>query len=58
MAAVRATLPVKPPDGVTVIVEAFPVVAPAATVTAVAPTVKLGAGPAVIPAVLVEVLEP
>ena len=33
-AAVSATLPVKPPEGVTVMVEVFPVVAPGATVTA------------------------
>jgi len=42
--AVRATLPVKPPEGVTVIVDAFPEVAPGATVTAVPLTVKLGGG--------------
>lgn len=43
MAAVSVTLPVKPPLGVTVIVEVLPVVAPgAAMVTAVPPTVKLG----------------
>ena len=36
------TLPVKPPVGVTVMVEAFPLVAPARTVTAVPVTVKLG----------------
>lgn len=41
-AAVSATLPVKPPDGVTVMMEMFPVVAPAVTVTAVPVTVKLG----------------
>jgi hypothetical protein len=41
-AAVSATLPVKPPEGVMVIAEAFPVVAPAATVTDVPVTVKLG----------------
>jgi hypothetical protein len=40
--AVSATLPVKPPLGVTVIVEVFPVVAPGETVTAVPLTVKLG----------------
>ena len=40
-AAVSVTLPVKPPAGVTVIVEVFPVVAPGATVTAVPLTVKL-----------------
>ncbi len=41
-AAVSTTLPVKPPLGVTVIVELFPVVAPGATETAVPLTVKLG----------------
>ena len=41
-AAVSATLPVKPPDGVTVMVEVFPVVAPAVTVTAVPVIVKPG----------------
>jgi hypothetical protein len=41
-AAVRATLPVKPPLGVTVMVEVFPVVAPAVTVTAVPVIVKPG----------------
>ena len=41
-AAVSAALPVKPPAGVTVMVEVFPVVAPPATVTAVPATVKLG----------------
>ena len=40
--AVSATLPVKPPDGVTVIVDVFPVVAPGSTVTGVAVIVKLG----------------
>ena len=40
--AVKATLPVHPPEGVTVIVEVFPVVL-GATVTAVPLTVKLGA---------------
>ena len=34
-AAVNATLPVKPPAGVTVMVDVFPVVAPGVTVTAV-----------------------
>ena len=43
-AAVRATLPVKPPVGVTVIVEVLPVVAPAVKLTAVPLTVKLGTG--------------
>jgi hypothetical protein len=40
--AVRATLPVKPPLGVTVRVEVLPVVAPRATVSAVPLTVKPG----------------
>ena len=42
MAAVSVTLPVNPPDGVRVMVEGFPVVAPAATVTAVLLMVKAG----------------
>jgi hypothetical protein len=42
--AVRPTLPVKPPVGVTVIVEVLPVVAPGATLTAEPLTVKLGTG--------------
>jgi hypothetical protein len=42
MTAVIATLPVKPPVGVTVIVEVLPVVAPGATVTATSLIVKLG----------------
>jgi hypothetical protein len=42
IAAVSATLPVKPPEGVRVMDEAFPVLAPRATVTAVPVTVKLG----------------
>lgn len=33
-AQVRATVPVKPPEGVTLMVEVLPVVAPAATVMA------------------------
>jgi hypothetical protein len=41
-AAVSATLLVKPPDGVTVMVEVFPEVAPGVTVTAVPVIVKLG----------------
>jgi len=41
-AAVRVTLPVKPPVGVTVIVEVSPVVAPAAMLSGVPVTVKLG----------------
>ena len=40
--AVSVTLPVKPPLGVTVTVEVFPVVAPGETVTGVPVTVKLG----------------
>jgi hypothetical protein len=50
IAAVNATLPVNPPVGVSVIVEAFPVVAPGATVTAVPATVKLGGAVTVIAA--------
>jgi hypothetical protein len=42
--AVSATLPVKPPLGVTVMVEVLPVVAPGVTVTAGPLIVKLGAG--------------
>ena len=41
-AAVSATLPVKPPAGVTEIVEVLPVVAPRAILTDVPPIVKLG----------------
>jgi hypothetical protein len=41
MAAVNATLPVKPPLGITETVDAFPVVAPATNVTAVSLIVKL-----------------
>jgi hypothetical protein len=40
--AVSATLPVKPPLGVTVMVEAFPVIAPRATVTDVPAIVMAG----------------
>lgn len=40
--AVRATLPVNPTAGITVIVEVLLVVAPGATVTAVPLTAKLG----------------
>jgi hypothetical protein len=47
IAAVRATLPVNPPLGVTVIVEVFPVVAPATTVTAVPARARPGAEAAV-----------
>jgi hypothetical protein len=41
-AAVRVTLPAKPPTGVKVMVDAFPVLAPGATVTVVPVRVKLG----------------
>ena len=41
--AVSATLPVKPPEGVSVRFEVFPVVAPGATETAVPEMAKLGA---------------
>jgi hypothetical protein len=44
MAAVRATLPVNPPLGVTVRVEVFPVDPPATTVTAVPVRVRPGVG--------------
>jgi hypothetical protein len=43
-AAVSVTVLVKPPAGVTVMVELFPEVAPGVTVTAVPLTVKLGVG--------------
>ena len=42
MAAVSATLPVKPPLGITVIVDVFPLVAPGVTLITVPLTVKLG----------------
>jgi hypothetical protein len=42
IAALSATLPVKPPLGVRVMVEVLPVAAPGVTVTAVPLTVKLG----------------
>jgi hypothetical protein len=42
IAAVKVMEPVNPPDGVTVIIEVLPDVAPGARVTAVPPTVKLG----------------
>jgi hypothetical protein len=42
MAAVNVTLPVNPPAGVTVIVEAFPVVTPGASETFVPPTANDG----------------
>jgi hypothetical protein len=41
-AAVSAIGPVNPPDGVSVMVEVFPVAAPGATETAVPATAKLG----------------
>ena len=44
MAQLRLTVPVYPPDGVTVMVEVFPVVAPGATETDVPPMVNAGAG--------------
>ena len=44
MEAANVTLPVKPPTGVTVMVEVFPVVAPGVTATDVPVSVKLGAG--------------
>ena len=47
-AAVSTTLPVKPPAGVTVMVEVFPVVAPGVTVTAGPLTVKLGVGAVIV----------
>ena len=40
--AVSVTLPMNPPDGVTVTVDVFDVVAPGVTLTAVPPMVKLG----------------
>jgi hypothetical protein len=55
-AAVRATLPVKPPPGVTVIVEALPMVAPGLTDTALPPRVKLGVAVTVTELVPVAVL--
>jgi len=47
-AAVSTTLPVKPPAGVTVMVEVLPVVAPGITVTAVPLTVKPGVGAVIV----------
>lgn len=44
IAAASATLPAKPPVGVTVIVEVFPVTAPGAMVTLVPLSVKAGGG--------------
>ena len=44
IAQVRFTVPVNPPDGVRVIVDVLPEVAPGATVTAVPEIVKLGDG--------------
>ena len=46
--AVRVTLPVNPPAGVTVIVEVLPDVDPAATVAAVPAMVKVGGAGTVI----------
>jgi hypothetical protein len=42
MLVVSTTLPVKPPEGVTVIVEVFPVVTPGKTVTSVPLIEKVG----------------
>jgi hypothetical protein len=42
IAAISCTLPVKPPLGLIVMVEVFPLVAPAAIVTAVPPMVNAG----------------
>ena len=44
IAAVRATLPVKLPLGVTVTVDVFAVVAPGTTVTGIPPIAKAGTG--------------
>jgi hypothetical protein len=54
-AAVSVTLPMKPPIGVTVMVEVFPVVAPGLTDTAVPVIVKLGVCAAVTATELVPV---
>lgn len=54
IAALRVTLPVKPPEGVTVIVEVFPVVAPGATVT-LAPLIE---NPGLTAVVTVTVFDP
>jgi hypothetical protein len=51
MAAVSVTAPVKPPEGVTEMVEVFPVNAPAARLTAEPEIAKLGGGSAVSPVV-------
>jgi hypothetical protein len=55
IAAVRAMLPVKPPLGVAVMEEVFPVVAPALSVTAEPVIAKLGATGAVTTTELVPV---
>jgi len=52
MTAVSATFPVKPPAGVTTMVDVFPVVAPAVTVTDEALRVKPGGATAVMATVL------
>jgi hypothetical protein len=57
-AAVKTTLPVKPPMGVTVMVEAFPVAAPRATVTTVPLMLKPGAGAAVLNELMVPLVVP
>jgi hypothetical protein len=54
--AVKATLPVKPPAGVTVIVEVLAVVAPGAMVTGVPMTLKVGFTPVVTEMVALPVL--
>jgi hypothetical protein len=51
MAAVSVTVPVSPPDGVTVMVDMFPVVAPGPTVTAEPVIAKPGGVTAVSPVV-------
>lgn len=58
IAAVSATLPVKPPAGVSVIVEVFPVVAPGDSVTAEPVIVKVGTATAVALASFDAPLEP
>ncbi len=47
MAAVRATEPVKPPDGVILIMEVLPLVEPGDTVTVVPLKLKLGVAPVI-----------
>ena len=45
IAQVRLTIPVKPFDGVTAMVEVFPLVAPGSTVIAFPVTANVGGGP-------------